>query len=264
MGSRAVPAMGTQDGATSDGGHHRECGCALQLERRLGTTDIVVVHNCPPRWDPPQPPEDRIRHAADIPAGAPVVLLHGGFQAGRGIEQTVAAFGRPGFEAVHLVFLGYRLGVLDPILAESPSGRFHVLPAVDPDQVVPWVAGADVDVMVFQPTELNNVVSTPNKLFESLAAGVPVVSSDFPSRRRIVIDDPDGPLGAVCDPTDPDAIADAIEGILGLEPVARADLRARCLRAAHERWNWETESAKLVDLYASPAGASPAARGADA
>jgi glycosyltransferase involved in cell wall biosynthesis len=94
-------------------------------------------------------------------------------------------------------------------------------------------------------------LSTPNKLFESLAVGLPVVSSDFPERRSIVMDDPDGPLGALCEPTDIGSIAAAIRSILDLAPVERADLRARCLRAAHERWNWETESAKLVALYAS-------------
>ena len=55
----------------------------------------------------------------------------------------------------------------------------------------------------------------------------------------------------MCDPADPQAIAAAIRSILDLDDDARADLRRRCLRAAHERWNWETESAKLVDLYAS-------------
>jgi glycosyltransferase involved in cell wall biosynthesis len=82
-----------------------------------------------------------------------------------------------------------------------------------------------------------------------------VVSSDFPARRQIVLDDPDGPLGAVCDPTDPRAIARALGSILGLSPADRDALRARCLRAAHERWNWEMESAKLVGLYASLEGA---------
>ena len=105
--------------------------------------------------------------------------------------------------------------------------------------------------MPIQPWPPNHVLSTPNKLFESLAAGVPVVSSDFPARRRILMDDPDGPLGAVCDPTDPDAIATAIRSIIELGPAARAELGRRCLRAARDRWNWETESARLVKLYAS-------------
>jgi glycosyltransferase involved in cell wall biosynthesis len=92
--------------------------------------------------------------------------------------------------------------------------------------------------------------ATPNKLWEGLAAGVPVIVSDFPVMRRIVMDDPVGPLGATCDPTDPRSIAGAIRAIVERQPDERAALRARCLRVAHERWNWENESARLVDLYA--------------
>jgi hypothetical protein len=37
--------------------------------------------------------------------------------------------------------------------------------------------------------------------------------------------------------------------VLDVDAAAREDLRRRCLKAAHERWNWETESARLVELY---------------
>jgi glycosyltransferase involved in cell wall biosynthesis len=63
------------------------------------------------------------------------------------------------------------------------------------------------------------------------------------------MDDPDGPLGELCEPSDPASIAGAIRRLLDLSPDAMADLRARCRRAAKERWNWETESARLVELY---------------
>ena len=126
-----------------------------------------------------------------------------------------------------------------------------MLGPVPPDEVVGWVSGSDVAVMALQPSTLNHVLSTPNKLFEALAAGVPVVASDFPGLRSIVVDDPDGPLGEVCDPTDPAAIAAAILRVIDLTPDEAADLRRRCLIAAHERWNWESESAKLLALYDS-------------
>jgi glycosyltransferase involved in cell wall biosynthesis len=224
---------------------------AAELRRRLGVRRVVVVHNCPARWTPPPVPEDRIRVATNIPADEPVVLCHGGFQAGRGLDETAAAMLQPGLERAHLVFLGYRGHVIDPILADGRlKGRAHYMPAVEPAEVVPWVAGADVDVMAILPVDRNSVLSTPNKLFESLAAGVPVVTSDLPERRRIVLDDADGPLGAVCDPADPASIATAIRWVLDQPPEERLALRARCLRAAHERWNWETESAGLLALYA--------------
>jgi glycosyltransferase involved in cell wall biosynthesis len=229
---------------------------AAELVARYGVAPPLVVWNCPPR--PSLEPVDNglLRAAAGLPPDVPIVLCHGGFQPDRGIEQTAAALLRPGLERVHLVLLGKRTPTVEPILADARlAGRVHLLPPVEPDAVLDWVAGADVAAMPIQPTSLNHRFSTPNKLFESLAAGVPVVSSDFPIRRRIVVDDPDGPLGGVCDPTDPDAIADVIRSIVTLDPAARADLRERCRKAARDRWNWEAESERLVALYADLAAA---------
>jgi glycosyltransferase involved in cell wall biosynthesis len=221
------------------------------LRARLGVRNIIVVHNAPARWTPPAVPPDHLRKAAEIPADEPIVLCHGGFQPKRGLEETALAMLEPGLERAHLVFLGFRLPVIWPILHDPRlEGRVHYVPGVDPSEVLEWVSGADVDVMAILPADQNSIMSTPNKLFESIAAGVPVVSSDFPERRRIVLDDPDGPLGALCDPSSPQSIAAAIRSILDLPPAERDDLRARCLKAAHERWNWETESARLVALYA--------------
>lgn len=238
---------------------------AERLGPRLGIERVVVVHNCPPRPAADLLVSDRIRAAVGIAAGAQVVLHHGGFRAHRGLEVLADAFLLPELADAHLAFLGF--GPLrDALLARAADpragGRIHVLPAVPPDEVVEWVASADLEALPLQPGPLNYYLSTPNKLFESLAAGVPVVASDFPGIRRVLLDDPDGPLGAVCDPTDPAAVAGAIRSILDLTGDERADLRARCRRAARERWNWETESARLIALYAelqrepAPAGAA--------
>ncbi len=226
---------------------------ADQLASRFGTKHRpLVVHNCPPRWDPSPDPVDELRAAAGIPAGVPVALYHGGFSRERGLEQLAAAIREPGLETVHAVYLGY--GALEPDLramAADPAadGRLHVLPAVPPEALLQWLTTADVAVMAIQPTTLNHRLSTPNKLFEAIAAGVPVVASDFVAIRDIVVGDPAGPLGVLCDPTDPAAIARAIRSILEAPPEDRSAMRARCLRAAHEHWNWETQSRPLLELY---------------
>jgi glycosyltransferase involved in cell wall biosynthesis len=225
---------------------------ADELAMRYRPRPTAVVHNCPPRWSPSEPGPDRIRAALGLPPSSLVVLCHGGLHPGRGLEETIQAVARLADLPVELVFLGFGPATERYRALADGAGlgsRFHILDAVPPATQSSTSAGADVDVMVIQPTELNAVYSTPNKLFESLAAGVPVVSSDFPSRRRIIVDDPDGPLGVVCDPTDPEAIGQAIRSIVASDAADRADLRRRCLRAAHERWNWETESEKLIQLY---------------
>jgi len=225
-------------------------GCADLLAARFGVARPLVVLNASPRREAPVGPGRRFHDLLDLAPETRIVLYQGGFMPDRGLDVLFRVIRL--VPQAHLVLLGF--GPLrDELVARAAEpasgGRVHVLPAVPPEELADWVVSADVGVMPNQPRTLNERLSTPNKLFESLAVGLPVVSSDFPERRRIVIDDPDGPLGAVCDPTDPVALAAAIRSILDLDPAARADLRARCLRAAHERWNWETQLERLLGEY---------------
>lgn len=226
---------------------------AEELGRRYAPRRVVVLHNAPARWEPPSPGgPDELRRAAGIAPGAPVLLYHGSMSRHRGLDELVEAIADPALTGAHLVFLGY--GAMAGELrakAEAPDagGRVHLLAAVPPSDLLRWVHNADVAVMPIQDSTLNHRLSTPNKLFEALAAGVPVVISDLPEMRRIALEDPSGPLGAACDPRDPRSIAAAAASILRLPEAGRAALRSRCLEAAHGRWNWERESEALVGLY---------------
>jgi glycosyltransferase involved in cell wall biosynthesis len=192
------------------------------------------------------------------------VLYHGGFQRDRGLDQLADAMFEPELEGAHLVFLGY--GPDQPKLerrAADPraKGRLHVVPAVPSDELLEWVADADVGAMPNQPATLNERYSTPNKLFECLGAGTPVVSSDTPERRAIVVEDPFGPLGRVCDPTSTRSLAGAIRALLEAPAAERAELRARCRAAALDHMNWESEAARLVALYRQLVPVGPRAGG---
>jgi len=213
----------------------------------------VVTYNCPPAWNP-EPRGTELRAAIGVDTAAQVVLYHGGFSAHRGLEELLEAKRDPRLATAHLVFLGY--GPLEATLraaATDPAygGRVHVLKAVAPEVLDRWVSGADVGMCTVLPSTLNHRISTPNKLFESIGAGVPVVGSDFATMRDILLGDPDAPLGAVCDPTNAHDVATAIHSILSMSPSDRAALRARCIRAAAARWNWEAQATRLTELYRS-------------
>lgn len=236
---------------------------AERLGSTLGLPRVVVARNCPPRWTPPIGFDgSQLRAAAGVPDGMPLLLYHGGLAAGRGIEQLAAALDRPGLERAHLVFMGAGPAMEQvEALARGSGDRIHRLPPVSPADLPAWVAGADVVVAPIQPTTLNHRFSSPNKVFEGIASGVPVVGSDLPGIRSVILAQPDEPLGAVVDPADPAALAGAIASIVALPPSEAVALRARCLAAAHARWNWEVESQGLVALAADLDGA--ATEGAD-
>ena len=234
-------------------------GLERYLSDRLHPRRVIVVRNCPSRWTPRAEDHDRLRRRSGVPTGSPIVLYHGRFSRQRGIEELLEAVRDPVLSTVHVVLLGYGdfQAELEHI-ANDPifDGRVHVLDAVPPDELLGWVAGADVGAVAVQRSSLNHWLSSPNKLWESIAAGVPVVVSDFPVMRAVVRDDPNGPLGAVCDPADASSFSAAIAAIVNAADDDRAGLRARCRKAAHERWNWEQEVARLVEFYSTVDGHS--------
>jgi glycosyltransferase involved in cell wall biosynthesis len=227
-------------------------GLAGVIRRRYRPKRIEILHNFPDRWTPPVPRPRLIRDAAGIPEGAPIILGHGLLGPGRGIEQVMQALLLPGLESAHVVLMGFgaargqyaadatRLGI---------GKRFHLLDAVPPSDLLRWVASADVGAVLHPGTKLNDRNKTPNKLFECIAAGTPVVASHFPLMRDFVVDDPAGALGVLCDPSDVEDIASALRSILGLDPSAMESMRARCIAAAQERLNWQAEVGGLASLY---------------
>ena len=133
----------------------------------------------------------------------------------------------------------------------SCAGASDLLPAVRPIELLDWVAGADVVAMPIQPTTLNHRLTTPNKLFEAMAAGVPVVASDLPGMAPIVRETR---CGLVVDPTDAAAIAAACRAILDAPPEEAAAWRRRALAAAHETYNWENQADRLFAEYSRLTG----------
>jgi glycosyltransferase involved in cell wall biosynthesis len=131
--------------------------------------------------------------------------------------------------------------------AEPPyAGRVFLVPPVPPSELLEWTASASLLVMAIQPTSLNHRYTTPQKLFEAMAAGTPVVASDLPGIRAIVRE---AMCGVLCDPTSPSAIAAAMREVLTASRDNREAFRAAALKAAHDRYNWETEVETLLAVY---------------
>lgn len=136
------------------------------------------------------------------------------------------------------------------LLDGSPHPRFEYLGLLPYGQIPPLFKGALAGLLCFQPTP-NNLLGTPNKLFEYMSAGIPVIASDFPFLREVI---EEAQCGLLVRANDVGQIASAMASLLrDREEVARMGQNG--LRAARERYNWQVEERKLLALYQTLLGA---------
>jgi glycosyltransferase involved in cell wall biosynthesis len=217
------------------------------LERSLGRRPDAIVMNCPPLWVPPDPPPRVLHEELGLAPDIRIVLYLGQVAPGRGVEQLVEAIGRVDRAVLVVGGWGSRYEALRAAAAAGPTAdRVRFIPGVAPDRIPIVVASADVSAMPVHGTTLNHRLNTPTKLFDAIGAGTPVVASDLPAMAEIVRETG---CGELCDPTDPDDIGRAIRAIVDASLDRRSELRAACLRAAGERYNWERQADVLLDLY---------------
>ncbi len=187
------------------------------------------------------------RDKLGIPAEERIILYMGRVSWHRGIEKGIQSLKY--LSNCRLVIFGfgpeqYISGLRKLIGKEGLTGRVHFFDAVPFDEVTRYAMSADVGLVLHQNVSLNYYYVSPNKLFECMAAGLPVVGSNFPDLKRYI----EGyNLGVTCDPESPEEIADAINYILS-DDSRYNQMRENALEAA-KIFNWENESRKLVALY---------------
>lgn len=143
--------------------------------------------------------------------------LCGGFSE-PSVKQSVKAMS--GWKQVNELGFLDRSGVRD-VLSRSVAGlvTFHPLP--------------------------NHVDAQPNKMFEYMSAGIPVIASDFPLWREII---QSNDCGLLVDPLDPAAIAKAIDYLV-TNPAEAQRMGANGCKAVNERYNWAVEEQKMFAFY---------------
>lgn len=99
-------------------------------------------------------------------------------------------------------------------------------------------------VVTFLPFP-NHMDSQPNKMFEYMSSGIPVIASNFPCWREII----EGNNCGLCvDPLDPKAIAMAIDYLVMNQDVAKC-MGENGKKAVQEKYNWPVQAVKLTDFY---------------
>ncbi|MFL1462938.1 glycosyltransferase [Roseococcus sp. DSY-14] len=189
-------------------------------------------------------------------APGPLTLLHlGAIGRARGWPPLLAALARLPPTTRLLVIGRFTDGSEAAFHAEAArlglSARIEVAPWMPAEAALRRAAAeADVNLVLFQPGEENHRLALPHKLFDGMAAGLPVVAPAFATGVAGIVRA--AGCGVLTDPADPAAIAAAVTGLA--DPARRAALGAAGRRAAEGEWGWAAEGARLVALHRSLSG----------
>jgi glycosyltransferase involved in cell wall biosynthesis len=91
----------------------------------------------------------------------------------------------------------------------------------------------------------NHIEAQPNKMFEYMSAGIPVIASDFPLWRKII---GENDCGICVDPSKPESIAEAIDFVIN-NPERAQQMGENGRVAVQNQFNWKIEAQKLINFY---------------
>lgn len=128
------------------------------------------------------------------------------------------------------------------LLAQDPERRVIATGYVPKRKVVEYLGISDMGIILYDGRVLNNYYCAPNKLFDYINAGIPIVANDLPELRRVVEAAPG--VGVIAAGTDAPALASAI---LDAHRLPAGSTAFEELRARH---TWSGEAEKLRRFYA--------------
>jgi glycosyltransferase involved in cell wall biosynthesis len=219
-----------------------------EMQKLYGGPRAALVRNFPDYQTTMVGGGEELRERLGLGSQTRVALYQGGLQANRSLDLLVRA--APYLTPGHVIVVmgnGEQEAALRALIAELGVGERVVLtPAVPYAELLRVTASADLGLIVYRPDySLNVRYCLPNKLFEYMMAGVPVLASPLDAVAEVLTS---ADMGRIVSSLEPRAVAAAINGLLADE-AGRARLRDNALRAAREVFRWELEQSTLVALY---------------
>lgn len=173
------------------------------------------------------------------------VCYVGGIAAIRGIREVVAAMAKLHPRIRLNLVGGFAESDVEMEVRMAPGWQqVNPLGVCDRAGVRDVLARSRAGIVTFLPVP-NHIDAQPNKMFEYMSAGVPVIASHFPLWREII----EGNQCGLCvDPLQPEQIAAAIDYLIDHPEEARR-MGENGRRAVMERYNWAIEERKLQTFY---------------
>lgn len=213
-----------------------------EMAKRYGIPQPRTLLNAidPPAGFNPQGSYNLLREKLGVGRDRKILLFQGGFAPHRNLEQLVDAMAWVKAPDVNLVMMGF--GDFGDVLKVKASKnnlvgkRIHFLPAVPQSELLQHSASADLGIIPYPHVDLNSYYCTPNKLFEFIQAGLPIVANDSPELHRFV---GENGFGLVVPTHTSQQIAEAVDQAFASGQLStwRSNLLAR-----REQYSWSAES----------------------
>jgi glycosyltransferase involved in cell wall biosynthesis len=171
-----------------------------------------------------------------------IFLYQGGLSKGRGIEILLDTFKQIDDGKSVIVFMGY--GTLERLIQETSKGYSNIYfhKAVLPEILLDYTSSADFGILFYENNCLNHEYCSPNKMFEYLMAGIPVIVSNLYEMKRLV---ESNEIGTVAKENTPDGLKAAIEEAVKLD---KEKLKNN-IKKLKTIYNWEEQEKVLLDIY---------------
>ncbi|WP_116645215.1 glycosyltransferase family 4 protein [Salinivibrio sp. HTSP] len=213
---------------------------ANEYSKLYNITKPHLVLNCPTYHE--QKKRNLFRDKLDIRADQKIFLYQGGLSKGRGIELLLEAFSELDSDKNVLVFMGY--GPLEGFIREKEQQQSTILfhKAVSPDVLLDYTSSADYGVSFIEDSCLSYRYCLPNKMFEYLMAGLPVLTSNLFEMKRLV--EIEG-IGIVAEENTVEGVRKAVESSLDQD----YDVIQRNVFSARKKYCWEDQEKVLKEIY---------------
>jgi glycosyltransferase involved in cell wall biosynthesis len=174
-----------------------------------------------------------------------LVFQGGGIHIDKGGEELIEAVSITENVSLIIVGSGDVLHVLKQKVSELDlSEKVRFIPKIPWEDLIRYTKSADVGMSLEKDTNLNYWFSIPNKLFDYISAGIPVITGTLPEIKKIV---EENNCGLIIPDITPEKISNAIKILRDHRDLLNR-LKQNAVNAS-KSINWENESVKVTELY---------------
>lgn len=233
---------------------------ATYLEQAYGLERPIVLYNSPPitasywpeHWAPNK--SRSLREDIGVNQQELICIYTGNVAYGRGCEDMIIGLSKlrdsATFEGVslpHFVMVGrvvdeVRAAMLDLARSHKVEEWVHFVDPVPAHSVVDYISTADISIIPVQPKALSYEYAMPNKLFEALLAGLPILGSNLTEMGPFIRENR---VGRTFIPGDSDDLAQQLARII----IERDEYTDNHREKLTQKFSWEAQQKKLTDVF---------------